>query len=1215
MPNVAGARLDASNSAVARPRGRDCHVVGIGASAGGLEALRTLFSGMPGRPGFACVVVVHLSPGHESRLAPLLQPYTPMPVQQVTETLPLEPDHVYVIPPNANLSAVDTHLRVSPLDPAQPVRTPVDHFLRTLAAAHDGASAGVILTGAGSDGALGLRHVKARGGLTIVQQPDEAEFDGMPRSAIATGMVDVVAPLRDIPGHLVRFCATPSDADLTDEGTLASLREVVAVVREHADRDLGMFTPESLWKRVARRMQLVRREHLPDYVAALRDDPAEVQHLVDDLTVSVAEFFQDDDGFAALEQQVVPRLFDRKPSAGAHLRAWSIGCSSGEEAYSLAMLLLEERARRGVSTTLQVFASDLSAEMLGMARAGVYPRGIDATVTAERLRRFFVLEDGHYRIRDEVRDVVVFANHDLFRDPPFAHVDLILCRGALRHLLPAARHATLRLFHYALEPRGVLLVGEQATVDVPSLFQADDAHPRAFIRQPGTAVPPRMGAAHRPTARLTPAQPVDALFPQDLAALHRAALERHVPPSVLVDAANHVVHYSARAAEYLRIRGGVLTHDLEQLVREPIGGLLRHGLHAVRTLGVGWASQPVTVATDHEDRQVVLRVEPAPRPDGRPSDFVLVLFDESVHRRADGHAEASGRDAAGAISTLAGELDQASRHLSAWLDRTGADDRLPAGDGPGHDEVRAVAAEIDRSKDELRVVNEELTSLNRSHRERLVELARTSADLRHLLESTGIATLFLDRELRIVRYTPPLAQLFSIRPADAGRPLDEIPRSVRDGNLESDARRVMEHVAPMEREVETGDGRWFLMRMAPYRTVREFLQGVVVSFVDITARKQAEQALRDTDRRKDEFIALLAHELRNPLAPITAGVEVLKNAAGNPRIVEKIAGIMQRQSMQLVRLVDDLLEVSRITSGRFRLRRAGIDLLEVLQDAVTSVRPLFEQHGHDLVLALPEGPLRLNADGARLQQVFSNLLTNAARYTSRGGRVWLTAAADGSDAVVEVRDTGVGMPADELRHIFEMFYRGTHGRLPRDAGLGIGLALARQLVDMHGGTISAESEGVGRGSTFTVRLPRLAGPVVVERPEAAPAGPVQGRKVLIVDDNADAAQTLGMQVQAIFPANEVRLATGGVDALAIAEQFRPDLVLLDIGMPDMDGYEVARRLRQRPWGHEVLLVALTGWGQEEHRRLTRAAGFDRHVTKPMSPEAIDELLAAAGEQP
>ena len=566
-------------------------IVGIGASAGGLGALKTFFQHVPEDSDLAFVIVVHLSPDHESHLADLLQPHVKMPVQQVTGTVALKPNQVYVIPPGCNLNTIDTHLRLSDLEEKRRERAPIDHFFRTLSETHDGDSVGVILTGTGSDGTLGLKEIKEEGGLTVVQDPTEAEYDGMPQSAIATGLIDLVLPLAKIPAAILRFARTEprvavpaEDQDLHDEER-PLLHKVFTQVRARTGRDFSRYKRSTVMRRLRRRMQLTQTEELSDYLLLLRQEPSEIVALSDDFLITVTNFFRDPAVFAELEQNVIPQLFaDKGPEQ--NVRVWSVGCSTGEEAYSLAMLLLEEAGRREAPPEIQVFASDLHESSLLKAREAYYPGDIKETVSAERLRRFFIKEDNGYRIRKEVRDLVVFAPHNLLGDPPFSRIDLIACRNLLIYLQRTVQHEVIELFHYALRPGGTLLLGTSETIENSELFRTENKKLCLFRKRNVPA--PDLHLPVFPLARTRPANPLPAGTnayedePVVYGVLHQQIVERYAPPSLLVGPNHRVVHLSEHVGRYLVHPGGEVTTNVFKLVRPEFHLELRSALHAAQ---------------------------------------------------------------------------------------------------------------------------------------------------------------------------------------------------------------------------------------------------------------------------------------------------------------------------------------------------------------------------------------------------------------------------------------------------------------------------------------------------------------------------------------------------------------------------------------------------------------------------------------------------------
>src|SRR5215831_19521749 len=496
---------------------RNFCVVGVGASAGGLEALRAFFSRMPAEPGFACVVVLHLSPEHESHLVQMLQPYTQMPVCQVVKTTALKPNHVYVIPPNANLNSIDTHLRLTQLEGRRIKRATIDHFLRTLAETH---------------GALGIRQIKEHGGLTLAQHPREAEYGSMPQSAIATGTVDIVLPVRDMAEEIEAYCTTlpliarPGGGDDLAEADASLLEKILGEVRLRTGQEFAMFRRAMVLQRVRRRMRLLHITSLQAYFEALKSRAEEPRALYNDLLLNVTEFFRDKESYATIER-VLREILDRKDDHDGRVRIWSIGCSTGEEAYSLAMLLLEHTGGRNDEPLLQVFASELASDVLQQAREGVYPQEIAASISQARLERFFVQESGRYRVRRELRDMVTFANHDLFKDPPYSHLDLIVCRNLLSDLEPDMRRGVLNLFYYALEPHGMLVVDAHDEIDLMELFTRDRSHPALLRRKRGPRRRVQLPSGLRSFARMSGERcgnPVIERF--DTPMIFRRAIER-----------------------------------------------------------------------------------------------------------------------------------------------------------------------------------------------------------------------------------------------------------------------------------------------------------------------------------------------------------------------------------------------------------------------------------------------------------------------------------------------------------------------------------------------------------------------------------------------------------------------------------------------------------------------------------------------------------------
>jgi two-component system CheB/CheR fusion protein len=855
-------------------------VVGIGASAGGLAALKDFFQTVEPDTGLAFVVVVHLAAEHDSYLADLLQPHCSIPVRQVTEATPVEPNHVYVIPPGRNLTAVDSHLRLAPMTGTPFGRTPVDHFLRTMSETYDGSSIGVILSGTGSDGAQGIAYVREQGGLTIAQDPDEAEFDGMPRSAIDTGLVDYILPISGMVQRIREFATTqpmlqvrsygarsgaPAEAESSD-----ALQAALTLVRLRTGHDFLRYKRSTVSRRVARRMQVLNLVRVEDYVDRLRTDETEATALLDDLLINVTSFFRDADVFRTLETQVIPELFDGK-GRGDAVRVWSVGCATGEEAYSLGMLLLEEAGRRPNPPQVQIFATDLHERSLEKGREALFTETIESEVSAERLDRFFRREGGGYRVTKALRDIVVFATHNLLRDPPFSRLDLVVCRNVLIYLQRDVQDDVIDLFHYSLRPSGRLLLGTAETLDRADLFRVEskETHlyrrrdvPRGIIRLASLALAPPIPRAQLlvPDAPIPPALPPQMTY----ASVHQRMVERYGAPSLLVGPGHEVVHLSDRAGRFLRHPGGQPTNDLFKVVREEFRMELRTAMHGVRERRDVWQSRPITITLDGGPHSIVLRASPASEPE--LEGLVLVVFDEVD--LAPNHSNGGPVAADESIRELETELEMTRSRMQALIEEfeTSQEEMRASNEElqSANEELRSTLEELETSREELQSVNEELQTLNQENRHKVEELSQLSSDLQNLFQSTDIATIFLDRNLRILRYTPRVSEIFNVRHTDRGRPLADLTHRLGYSGLMDDAKRVLQNLVPVEREVETAEhASNYLLRSAPYRTVEDRIEGVVITMVDITPLKRVQSALRATEERQALLIRL--HDATRPI--------------------------------------------------------------------------------------------------------------------------------------------------------------------------------------------------------------------------------------------------------------------------------------------------------------------------------------------------------------
>jgi two-component system, chemotaxis family, CheB/CheR fusion protein len=824
-------------------------IVAIGASAGGVPALQSFFSGIRPGTGAAFIIVVHLDPKRHSELSSIISARTNMPVVQVESKVHLEANHVYVIPPDRRLHVVDHELWATEFEEPRGQRLPIDILFRSVAE-RLGDGFAVILSGAGSDGALGVRAVKEAGGIILVQDPNEADYGSMPRSAIETGVVDFVLPVRDLANRLndlIRIKETiwPPDMGNLDEDVL---RRILAHLRVRTGHDFSKYKRSTVVRRIARRMQVNRVDALKDYYDIIRENADEVQALLTDLLISVTSFFRDKATFESLEK-LLPDIFSNK-IAGQPIRVWVAGCATGEEAYSVGMLLLEEASRHATRPHIQVFGTDLDVRALAAAREGRYPVAIEADVSEGRLRRYFSRDGDYYRVRQELRDILLFALHDLLKDPPFSHVDLVSCRNVLIYLDRELQEQVCSTFHYALNPGRYLFLGAAETADnPPGLFRAVDRQARIYQ---STLVPgakpqllPRLLGPMRAREHMLPlAQTVSPTAALTEAAAHRRAIEHIAPPSIFVDETHRVLHLSDNAGRYLLPSGGPLSADVTELVRPELRFELRSALHRAFDQRRPTLSLPVRVPLNSATHPIHLLVKPLEENGEWRRAVVLFVEGDALDEPATAQQHVTDET----VRRLKEELELTQQRLRTMREESeAANEELRASNEELqsiNEEYRSTSEELETSKEELQSINEELQTVNSELKSKLDLISRANSDLQNLLAATDFGTLFLDAGLNIKRFTDQVKELFSVTTIDEGRPITDFAHQLEYDDLVKDARAVIADLAPVRREVRSRKGRWFDLRMRPYRTVDDKIDGVVITFVDITERKSLEERLK-----------------------------------------------------------------------------------------------------------------------------------------------------------------------------------------------------------------------------------------------------------------------------------------------------------------------------------------------------------------------------------
>jgi two-component system CheB/CheR fusion protein len=1333
------------------------YVVGIGASAGGLEALERLFRKVPVDTGMAFVVVQHLSPDFVSMMDELLVRQTVLPVHTVSDGMEIEPNAIYLIPPRKEMIISGGRLLLTDKDPAQGLTLPIDLFFRSLAQELGSQAIGVILSGTGSDGSRGIRAIHEAGGLAMVQQEDTALFDGMPKSALATGTIDLVLPPEELAAALGRFARygrsqlhSPAAGPLVED----AMQKLLRLLRELHGIDFALYKQSTVLRRIERRLLMSQSGDLDEYVRQATSNPHELSSLYRDLLIGVTQFFRDREAFELLENDVLPELLAKIPP-NEEFRAWVAACATGEEAYSLAILIHEQLTRLGRPLRGKVFATDVHQTSLDAAGAALYSEENLAGVSPERLERYFVRQGDRYQVCSELRQMIVFAPHNLLKDAPFTRLDLVTCRNLLIYLQASAQRKVISLFHFGLKAGGVLFLGPSENVgELEEEFTPIDRHWKLYrkrrdVRLPAEVrLPPTVGLPLRRASR-SAAAPPDV----ELLRVYDELLDQFIPAGILVNRQHQVVHVFGNAGQYLRFKPGRPSTDVldmfEPELKTAVAGALQRAEKDMTRVSLSGLS----IGRASERRTVTLTVLPLIRQVSEP--HLLVTLDEIRPAAApESRSEPYnvGEVSRERISDLEDELRTSRENLQATIEELEtSNEELQA----TNEELIASNEELQSTNEELHSVNEELYTVNGEYQRKIAELTEMTDDLENLLQATSIGVLFLDKQLGIRKFTQPISGLFNIVKQDVGRPFQNFTHNIEFPDLIQRVQEVLDSGRPLEREVVDRFGGWHLMRILRYRssagadgvlltlvgiqslkeaaadlrakqrelqgildnspalifakdldgryvmlnrqakrifrvsadeaqgkTVRELLPagaalqveqqdlevlktgkttqteltfkvrgrkrtylsikyplqddagkivGISGFWTDITAQKRVQEISHEAVAQRDRFLAMLSHELRNPLAAVQNAAHLLAHLGGSlpagDRTASGVAGLSEeievilRQSKHMGRLLDDLLDIARVSQGKIVLRREQLELGRTAADALTNVRSVAASRGVRLVAHTCESPLIVEGDADRLQQVQVNLLVNAIKYTPAGGEVQFSLEQVGDQAEIRVRDSGLGMTKKLLRKVFELFVQGDNTLDRADGGMGVGLTLVRSIVDLHSGTVAADSGGPGQGSTFVVRLP-LAAEESGHRPDqvraatvsceaAAPQDgqPCRGLDLLLVEDNDDAREVLARLLETY--GYTVRAAADGDAALALLDQHLPDVALVDVGLPRISGYDLAARIRTRWPGTRPYLIAVTGYGRPEDRDRALAAGFNEHLTKPVHIDHLRGILDEA----
>jgi two-component system, chemotaxis family, CheB/CheR fusion protein len=1218
----------------------DCFpVVGIGASAGGLDAFRQLLSHLPSDTGMAFVFIQHLDPTQKSLLSEILARETSMPVVEVQDGMTVKPNCVYVIPPNAKMAIAQGVLNLTTREKTRGAAMPIDTFFLSLAADRCSKAIAVVLSGGDGDGARGLEVVKEAGGITFAQCEASAKVSSMPNTAVATGQVDFVLTPPKIAAELANISRHPYIIHPTSIKAVTALSEgetalqtIFALLQRLTGIDFTFYKYATLKRRIQRRMVLYRLDSLENYVVYLREHPSEVQALYEDMLINVTSFFRDPVAFETLQSKVFPTIANK--AAEVPIRVWVAGCATGEEAYSIAICLLEFLDTQPVRPPIQIYATDISDWAIERARTGFYKQSAIADISPERLQRFFVAVDGGYQISKSVRELCVFARQNLCSDPPFSKLDLISCRNVLIYFGAVLQKKILPTFHYGLNPTGFLMLGSSETTGESSdLFSVVDKKHKIYSRK---LVPVRLPldliATTYPREISNPVPIIDAVGWSDLdlqKEADRIVLDRYAPVGIIINNDLDILHFRGQTSPYLEPAPGRASHNLLKMAKEDLKLELRTAIHQAKKKNLPVRKEGLPLRENEKTRHISLEVIPIKVHELVEERYFLVLFEEislaeispfSVSIESEQAQQKNQTSDKKEIARLHQELETTKGYLSAIIEEqqaTNQDLRVANEEIlSSNEEFQSSNEELETAKEEIQATNEELNTINDELQRRNLELTEVSSDLQNFISSTNIPILMLGSDLCIRRFTPLAQSILHLISGDVGRPFGDIHSTLNVPNLESQILEVMNTLVVREQEVQDRKGHWYHLRIRPYRTIDNKIDGAMLMLMDIDALKRGMQELEysrnyaqaivetvrqplivldgnlrvltanqsfyqtfevlaaETEQRvifelgngqwnipalrlllleilpdhnqfqdfevehdfeqighkimllngrtmtqaeggesillaieditarkrleaelaytmtqeqlarseaeaanlaKDHFLAIVSHELRNPLSAILGWVQLLRTKICDEARTTQALEIIERSAKTQNQLIGDLLDISSITSGKLRLKTCPLQLASEIESTIDIVRTSAETKQIQIESSLESKSEMIIGDPERLQQVFLNLLTNAIKFTPSGGQVNVALTYIDAQAQITFSDTGCGITANFLPHVFERFRQAEDSQGQSNSGLGLGLSIVQCLVALHGGTVEVESLGEGHGATFTVRLPLKTG--------------------------------------------------------------------------------------------------------------------------------------------
>ncbi|MCH3942157.1 MAG: chemotaxis protein CheB [Atopobiaceae bacterium] len=1225
------------NEALAQPSDSESPicVVGIGASAGGLEAISEMLVKIPDSTGMAFVIIQHLSPDYKSMLSEILCKYTMMPVIQAENGMRLERNSVYLIPPRFNMEVRNGRLILHEHEHTTVVNHPIDIFFKSLAREYETHAVAIVLSGTGSDGTNGIRTIKEESGVILVQRPETAKFDGMPRSAIATGFADMVISPEAIAEELTHIALSVSNGTMgmSDEELL---NKVFSILKKVSGVNYTYYKPTTITRRIERRMVVKHAESLYDYVDLLRSDSAEAEFLAKDVLIGVTSFFRDPECFDALKEHAIRPLVENCPPERS-IRVWCAGCATGEEAYSLAILFSEVMEETQSTRKVKIFATDLDKDAIAVASNGVYGENIIDDVSAQRLGRFFVKKGSTYTVSRELRQMVVFAPQNVFQDPPFARLDLISCRNMMIYFQPVLQKDMFAIFHMALNDGGYLFLGKSEGVGgCGDIFNPLCPPERIFVHDTSGHVPkdvkirysiPALEESELPIAKSTLPEMED-----EEGELRLEVLEEYMPPCLLVDEQNRIVHVFGECNNFLRFARGKVDGELFGSLTQDLRIAVSTALKMVRDTGERTGYENIPVHGEHRNVTVSLVVSPVEKRDGERSEFTAIVLMEQRDGGTpkgtmpyDANAAAAKR-----ISDLEKDLAKSQMDLKKSVsEQETVNEELQA----TNEELLTANEELQSSNEELQSVNEELYTVNSEYQEKLTEITELNDDVSNFMSSTMVGIVFLDSQFQIRRFTEYAGKEFNIMEQDIGRPLRFMAYNLINVDLQALCDKVAAKLAPVEMDVVSASGKSYFMRVAPYLTDDQRISGLVITFVDTTPQnvgtddvevgemKDALDKARQANQEKDNFLSRMSHDMRTPLNAII-GMSQLSLAEDelDDRVRERMRTI-EDNGVYLLGIINEILETSRITAGKMALQVIPTSESEFLG----SILPLVRSQAEEKDVALTNSMLGVTdktilLDRNHVTQVLVNLIGNAIKFSPTAGKVdFETVSTELPDGRVRheytITDNGCGMSKDFQKKMYQPFEQEETVSRGERVGSGLGLFITKKLVDEMDGRIECVSRP-GAGTTFKLSIDYakkgvdLSGGVQQPTPEQLRVA-LSGKRVLICEDQEVNAIIAREMLGHVGMLSDV--ATNGREAVEMFDASTPGYyaaILMDIRMPDMNGREasVAIRAKERPDARRIPIIAMTADSFADDRSGCINAGMNDCVFKPLDMETLNEMI-------